>query len=260
MSARTFISRLTATLAPKTRLELKDLLAKGYFPDELPPPFNTKVFSDKITVRGLRLPTQFTEPKGKWCEYTTFSLARPGALRRRLAILNPLAYYRLSKEIVTHQKSLFKKASPSVVCLSHPKISANGNRAIATHSSLGDLPNARARSRVGKLFALRTDIARFYPSIYTHSLDWAITGKDKAKSNFGRGVNRLGTRIDAHVQAAQNGQTRGIPIGPDTSLLLAHVLLAPVDKALKKKGITHGFRFLDDYELVFESRSLAEEA
>jgi hypothetical protein len=122
------------------------------------------------------------------------------------------------------------------------------------------LPTARARSRVGKLFSLHTDIARFYPSIYTHSLDWAITGKEKAKATIGRRVNRLGARIDALVQAAQNGQTRGIPIGPDTSLLLAHVLLAPVDKMLKKKGITHCFRFLDDYELVFETRSLAEEA
>jgi hypothetical protein len=260
MSTSSFISRLKAALAPKSKLELKDLLAKGYFPEELPPPFNSKLFSDKITAKGLNLPKQFTEPKGKWCEYTTYSLARPGALRRRLAILNPLAYYRLSKEIVTHQKTLFKKASPSVVCLSHPRISTEGKRAITTHNSLSDLPNARAKSRVGKLFALQTDIARFYPSIYTHSLDWAITGKAKAKSNFGHGVNRLGTRIDDHVRAAQNGQTRGIPIGPDTSLLLAHVLLAPVDKTLIKKGITHGFRFLDDYELVFESRSLAEEA
>ena len=260
MSASNFLSRLTAALAPKSKLELKDLLAKGYFPEELPPPFNSKDFSNKITAKGLNLPIQFTEPKGKWCEYTSYSLARPGALRRRLAILNTLAYYRLSKEIVTHQKSLFKKASPSVVCLSHPKISTDGKRSITTHNSLSDLPTARARSRVGKLFALQTDIARFYPSIYTHSLDWAITGNDKAKSNFGRGVNRLGSRIDAHVQAAQNGQTRGIPIGPDTSLLLAHVLLAPVDKELKKRGIIHGFRFLDDYELVFESRSLAEEA
>lgn len=260
MSASNFISRLTAALAPKSKLELRELLARGYFPAELPPPFNTRDFAKKITAKGQTLPLQFTEPKGKWCEYTSYSLARPGALRRRLAILNPLAYYRLSKEIVTHQKSLFKKASPSVVCLSHPKISSDGTRAITTHSSLSDLPTARARSRVGKLFALHTDIARFYPSIYTHSLDWAITGKEKAKALFGRRVNRLGTRIDAHVQAAQNGQTRGIPIGPDTSLLLAHVLLAPVDKTLKKKGITHGFRFLDDYELVFESRSLAEEA
>jgi hypothetical protein len=260
MNASNFISRRTAALAPTTKLELEDLLARGYFPAELPPPFNTRDFAGTITTRGLTLPLKFTEPKGKWCEYTSYSLARPGALRRRLAILNPLAYYRLSKEIVTHQKSLFKKASPSVVCLSQPKISSDGIRAITTHNSLSDLPTARARSRVGKLFSLHTDIARFYPSIYTHSLDWAITGKEKAKATFGRGVNRLGTRIDAHVQAAQNGQTRGIPIGPDASLLLAHILLAPVDKTLKKKGITHGFRFLDDYELVFETRSLAEEA
>mgnify|MGYP006076550629 CR=1 FL=1 len=243
-----------------TKLELPDLLGRGYFPDELPPPFTTKSFAGKVTKKGVKLPIEFTKKKGKWCEYTPYSLARPGALRRRLGILNPLAFYRLSKEVVTSQKVLFKKAESCVVALSKPRVSTTKLRAILTSNTLSDLPIARAKSRVGKLFALHTDISRFYPSIYTHSLDWAITGKVKAKSTFGRGVNRLGTRIDAHVQAAQNGQTRGLPIGPDTSLLLAHVLLAPVDKILKKKGITHGFRFMDDYELVFKTRAEADAA
>lgn len=245
---------------PSAKLELTNLLGLGYFPDELPPPFTTKVFAEKVTTKGIKLPIEFKQKKGKWCEYTPYSLARPGALRRRLAILNPLPFYRLSKEIVTHQNILFKKAESCVIALSQPKVSTKETRAIHTSNSLSDLPTARAKSRVGKLFVLHTDISRFYPSIYTHSLDWAITGKAKAKAKFGASVDRIGTRIDALVQAAQNGQTRGIPIGPDTSLLLAHVLLAPVDRILKQKGIIHGFRFMDDYELVFRTRSEADAA
>lgn len=243
-----------------TKLELSDLLGRGYFPDELPPPFTTKNFADKVTAKSVSLPIAFTQKKGKWCDFTPYSLARAGDLRRKLAILNPLPFYRLSKEIVTHQKSLLQKAGLGVVSLSQPKVSATGPRAIKTANALSDLPTARAKSRVGKLFVLQTDISRFYATIYTHALDWAITGKVKAKKNFGNSVNRLGTRIDAHVQACQNGQTRGLPIGPDTSLLLAHVLLTPVDKIVKRKGITHGFRFMDDYELVFKTRAEADAA
>jgi hypothetical protein len=125
---------------------------------------------------------------------------------------------------------------------------------------LGALPAARAKNRVGKRYVLRTDVANFYPSIYTHALDWAITGKAKAKKNFKGKVNRLGKRIDELVMAAQAGQTRGLPIGPDTSLLLAHVVLAPIDKSLKKAGFGHGFRFMDDYELAFVDRTDADRA
>jgi hypothetical protein len=255
-----FFKKLKAALAPKTEVTLHDLLARGYFPAELPPPFDTSTFADVATKPGASLPLEFTKKKHTWCDYTPYSLARPGNLRRRLAVIHPLAFYRLGSEVCKHQKTLFKMASPSVVCLSHPKVSTIGPRAITTYSPLSDLPAARARSRVGKRFVLKTDIVRFYPSIYTHTLDWAITGKKKAKSAFGPNVNRLGKRIDALVQASQNGQTRGIPIGPDTSLLLAHLLLAPVDQILKRNKISHGFRFMDDYELTFETRTDAEKA
>lgn len=253
---------LEAIFAPKSTVSLADLLGRGYLPKELPPPFNSKSYSLAMTnpsapvVKG----NEFTQKDNKWCHFTSFSLARPGAIRRRLAILHPVAYYRLAAEIVKQQDILFKLASPGVVSLSHPKVSPSGQRAITTFSGLGALPEARAKNRVGKRYVLRTDVANFYPSIYTHALDWAITGKAKAKRSFKRKINRLGKRIDELVTAAQAGQTRGLPIGPDTSLLLAHVVLSPIDKSLKKAGFGHGFRFMDDYELAFVDRAEADRA
>lgn len=251
-----------AVFAPKDTFTLADLLGKGYLPKELPPPLNSRSFAMAMTSLTSPVPkgNEFTHKEGKWCGYTSFSLARPGAIRRRLAILNPVAYYRLAAEVVAHQSSLFKLASPGVVSLSHPKISPKGERAITTFSGLRALPEARAKSRVGKRYVLRTDVANFYLSIYTHALDWAITGKVKAKNNMKRKGDHLGKRIDQLVTAAQAGQTRGLPIGPDTSLLLAHLVLAPIDKALKKAGFGHGFRFMDDYELAFVDRGDADRA
>lgn len=251
---------LEAFFRQLTSLELKTLLGSGFFPRELPPCFTTSDFADVVTDETKTLPIEFTKRKDSWCGYSTFSLARPAALRRNLALLNPLPFFRLSAKIVEEQERLFKLASPGFFCLSHPKIQRNSQRAITTHEDWSSLPKARSLNRVAKKFILRTDIARFYPSVYTHSLDWAITGKKRAKENFGPRVTRLGARIDNLVQSAQGGQTRGLPIGPDTSLLLSHILLAPVDKALKRRKVHHGFRFMDDYELAFESRSEAEKA
>ena len=59
----------------------------------------------------------------------------------------------------------------------------------------------------------------------------------------------------------QGKQTNGIPIGPDTSFLVAETILTCVDDELLSK--THpvgGFRFFDDYELVFSDLSSAENA
>lgn len=58
-----------------------------------------------------------------------------------------------------------------------------------------------------------------------------------------------------------DGQTRGIPIGPDTSLVLAEVLLAAVDDALISQfgRLVRGYRYVDDFELSCARLSDAEE-
>ena len=64
----------------------------------------------------------------------------------------------------------------------------------------------------------------------------------------------------------QDGQSVGIPIGPDTSHVLAEVVLSAVDLRFQQtmkermKEPLRGFRAADDYELAFASRSDAETA
>jgi hypothetical protein len=70
---------------------------------------------------------------------------------------------------------------------------------------------------------LQTDINLFYPSVYAHTMPWAIHGKATAKVN--RANKLLGNLLDSLVRCGQDQQTIGIPIGPDTSLLLAEILL-----------------------------------
>jgi len=56
------------------------------------------------------------------------------------------------------------------------------------------------------------------------------------------------------------GQSVGIPIGPDTSLVIAEILLAAIDDALisQYSNLIRGFRHVDDYELSFVNLSQAE--
>jgi hypothetical protein len=51
-----------------------------------------------------------------------------------------------------------------------------------------------------------------------------------------------------------------VPIGPDTSLLIAEIILSSVDQALEKKALKNGLRYIDDYEFGFQTLAEADEA
>lgn len=116
-----------------------------------------------------------------------------------------------------------------------------------------------AQTRHNRRYILKTDISRFYQSIYAHSVPWAIHGKPFAKSN--RGLAHLGNRIDLLLRSAQDQQTIGVPIGPDTSLVVAEILLQASDRDLLQLiPDVRGHRYIDDYELGFRDRTDAENA
>jgi hypothetical protein len=129
------------------------------------------------------------------------------------------------------------------------------DRAVVPRLTLSALSRLRARRFVGHRYFLRTDISQFYPSIYTHSIPWALHGKTAAKANKG---NTQGDKIDKALRQQQEGQTVGIPIGPDCSLIVAEVLLASVDVRLTTQRL-NGLRYVDDYELGFRTLSEAED-
>src|SRR5882724_2298632 len=246
---------------PRPRLTVSGILTRGYFPPELPPPFKTESFAVAMaSTRRSRLPSDFTKEKNEWCDFVPYSLSRPGSLRRRLAIVNPLPYFRLAKFIVDNQAVLLRKAAESHLSLG--KVVVSGGGWLRRENRIEAISQHRATFRVGEHFLLAADVSRFYPSIYTHSIEWAITSKARAKRRLMTRQNRpsVGSALDALVRACQSGQTRGIPIGPAASTLISEILLTRIDAKLKARKILHGFRYADDYELTFSERSQAERA
>lgn len=116
----------------------------------------------------------------------------------------------------------------------------------------------RLRTRAAARYIVHTDVAQFYGSIYTHSVPWALITKQQAKLRR-RDRNVLGNQIDFALRNGQSAQTVGIPIGPDTSLLVAETVLRAVDNAIVQRlGNVVGFRYIDDYELAFPTLQDAE--
>jgi len=236
--------------------ELSSLLSRGYFPAELPPPFSTTSFSEAIINNIANLPDGITKTK-KPGKTVVHNLARVGTLKRTLAIPNPIHQFRIANEIINGWDEITSIINGASLSKSKPIDDPSERRALKREKGLEELPLQRAHSRATSKFILKTDLSRFYHSIYTHAIPWAIDGKQKAKKNKDNNPT-LGSLLDIALREGQDGQTLGIPVGPDTSLVIAELLLAQVDKSLNEQIEVNGFRYMDDYELSFNTRSGAE--
>ncbi|SAL22557.1 Reverse transcriptase (RNA-dependent DNA polymerase) [Caballeronia peredens] len=109
---------------------------------------------------------------------------------------------------------------------------------------------------------LQTDVLSFYHSIYTHAVPWAIHGKAESKANRNPSdPSMYGNRIDFLLRSCQDGQTIGIPVGPDTSRIISELMLCAVEDRLRLTPSARnatGFRYVDDFFLCFDSLSQAE--
>jgi hypothetical protein len=234
-------------------ITLEALLSKGYFPRELPPPFITHKYAEFLTHSG-GMPADLL----KDCPQTRpaiYNLARAGTLRRKLSILNPFSYLNLSILIEQRWSDLEILAMKSPLSLTKP-ITTDPDRAIERQTPLRNFPACKAAARYAARYILKADVARFYHSIYTHSIPWAIYGRAKAKSH--RSLGMWGNALDKLIRDSQDGQTMGIPIGPDLSLLIAEVLLSEIDQELVKRTGVRGLRYIDDYELSLNTLADAE--
>ena len=64
---------------------------------------------------------------------------------------------------------------------------------------------------IGMRYIVKADISKCFQSIYTHSLTWALIGKEAAKTNrYGNWYND----IDKFSQNIKDGETHGLLIGP----------------------------------------------
>ena len=235
---------------------LHSVLGHGYLPIELPPPFSAKSYADAIIWDpGLSKTTILLKPPVTRLE--THRIPRGNGGRRRLSIPNPLSYSALAhlvtgkwQLIASHMRQSAISSGPTVW---NPKM----GRALVPSKRHAELATLRTKVRSKSRYVVKTDISQFYHSIYTHSIPWSLYGKPYAKQN--RFAKNLGNSLDSFVRALQDGQTVGIPVGPDCSLVIAETVLVGADlELIKEIPNFNGFRHVDDYEVGCNSYSEAE--
>ncbi len=112
---------------------------------------------------------------------------------------------------------------------------------------------------------VQIDVNKCFDSIYTHSLPWAVLGKDQTKFKLDEAKKTFGDRFDTLMRNLNHNETNGIVIGPEFSRIFAEIILQSVDfelitKLSEKENLTHKidyeiFRYVDDFFVFYNEES-----
>lgn len=235
------------------------LLAHGLFAEKLPPVFTAVPFFNycKTVLHNF---------ESDWHEYITFRVMRNVNIPRIMGIPNPFQYQILCAELKEdwdHIRDHFHTQTSGQsyrISRIHLRKTLNEKRLfemsyrnwrVDGNPELDLLINDKGTSR----FLVRADISTCFPNIYTHSIPWALVGKNKSKATIREDF--WYNRIDAACASMRNGETHGLLIGPHVSNLLSEIILTVVDNKLYGKGYRF-IRNIDDYDCYVNSYEKAQ--
>lgn len=229
----------------------KRFLDFGYFAPELPPCFSSRGLGAKgasLLSEIKRLPKVKGKPAYQQfvSEKATFYHPRFKNTDRLHSVVNPISHLLLSSIIAKKFHRLKKVEKESRFSLSQSVFDWSGQRALPRPIfSKRDEFTSQLSPRFE--YTVTTDVRAFYPSILTRSIAWAVHGRDASKI---LSSSLFANEIGLLVRNGQDGHTTGLPVGPDTSRILAEVVASRIDTEIDKvlnlkKG--DAARFVDDY-------------
>ena len=261
------------------------LIGENYFTLELPKYFK---FSDLLRAVSEELGTHNLSNY-----YSNCTACRPESFEdvnykilnnkngeyswRLFQLIHPALYVAIVHEITKEEnwKSIverFGKFQRGIVeCTSLPVIKAEKDKSGKATQISTWLERVEQKSLAFSLeyeYLFHADIVDCYGSIYTHSIAWALHGKEEAKEN--RNDQRLlGNIIDKKLREMQNGQTNGIPQGSVLMDFIAEIVLGYTDQKLsdklsdKLKDISKEeykiIRYRDDYRVFVNNPEMGKE-
>lgn len=239
---------------------LRGLLQRNYFPlatpEYIPPVFTTEGFTPEVASL-MRNPTKKTrggELSG--FDHVSYIQTRFNLVPREFAIPHPRAYAPLCFCICDNWADIahIAESTSSVI---KPRNHEDGRIVVMSYDDKEDKEYWLLDKPFAARFVADTDISKFYPSVYTHAIGWAAVGiseAKKAKNDKGEWFNEL----DLCQRMTARNETKGIPIGPATSLIISEFILQSVDSSLQKQFPGYLRRAIDDYKYHAPSREEAE--
>jgi len=97
-------------------------------------------------------------------------------------------------------------------------------------------------------YLMLLDISKCFPSIYTHTISWAVRNKELSKE-FSQKNASFGSEFDTLMQELNYNETNGIIIGPEISRIFSEIILQDIDAKIIKRLASGKIIYNRDYTL-----------
>jgi len=253
---------------PKITKEIvhHSLLRANYLPSfngrnpEMPPVFSSNSFTPEAAADLLAIPNSRKNNIG--FDYARFEQMRPDGHARHSGIPHPFAHAKLVQAICDNwdDLSFLTENQHSAI---RPILTRDGRIFASDYpQDQVDEESWESTMRRNADYHLRLDIRNFFPSIYTHSLNWVPFGVEGGKSGLTDithpAAKHFSKDLDVVARLGNRTQTIGLVVGPGTSNLLAEYLLSAVDKSMEVDFGNRFRRHVDDYEFFAETKDDAD--
>lgn len=244
------------------------LVTRGYFPEAyvLPPCFTVTKHPAYGKIFFAHTPKKF---QPRVTEYQQVHFPKTDYTDRTFGIVDPEIHSDLAYAFASNWKTV-------LAAIFHPKnkVCSYSFPVPLDSSNLGSVGQLRSGRMIYEFIEMaendiaaiahrfklliKSDVKNFYPSIYTHSIPWALHGKTLIRKPANRtDYSFVGNRLDKLFQNSNDGCTNGLPIGPAVSDIAAELVMSAVDRQLSASIPDDAVvvRFKDDYRILVRSEA-----
>ncbi|PNG24231.1 RNA-directed DNA polymerase [Methylocella silvestris] len=255
---------------PPKKMSLKDalrfLLKSHYLGEDFPPLITTEKFAG-FCVKNFDSLVPDKTLLERTTLYGLFSAPRTTNSRRVMALPHPSSQLALSLIIAENRGEVRKTIRTSKITLYNVSPEKSAER-VFVGLDFEQRTKKEAEILARYPIIMKADVQNFFHTIYTHSLPWAVLGKNYVKdTREGRDKvekNKLeqhwASQIDRAIQRGNSRETFGIPVGPDISRIIAEILLSGIHKNSSFAKCLDGhkaYRLVDDFFVGFDDEITA---
>ncbi len=243
------------------------LVDHGLFSENLPPCFTSEGLSGHVTKNLISLTTEndanrladfLKKVKHDFIHYESLYHTN---LPRQMGVPHPESYIVQCLALKRHWAKIKKHCAEPETPVSRIFVRKTSSRRVFQMNYKGkehsENEEADIRKRTGAHYVARTDISNCFHSIYTHSIPWALHGRQKSKKKHSLLLE--GNLVDKSTQGTRDGQTNGLLIGPHTSNVVSEIILTRIDHEMLQKGYKRFRRYIDDYTFYAKTHNEAED-
>lgn len=255
--------------ALESKKEYRALLTET-LPYEIPVFLDNSAFFQNMCDDELRniFEKQFISPN-KWTIPFNYSVRQYGGEKSRLlSLIHPLSQLKIASFYRKEESNILKVCGKSALSLRHVanvrEFELNDSKKESTIEKCGSYFEYKDFEYFYKFFdnekffdlekrfkyCLKLDVAKCFYHIYTHSIAWAVDGKETAKNNL-YDKNRFGNEIDELMQKCNYNETNGIVVGSEFSRIFAEIIFQQIDLNVIDKITAKcpGKEFGTDYQI-----------